>query len=106
MQDEWGTTEAIMVVDSNGYESMTARSGVMGREGCHHLRHFADAAGSIGETICYDAENRPIVNENGCERVQWVRNARRHPIEVACFRAEATGGEFVDWFEEPVGVSD
>jgi hypothetical protein len=96
--DAWGTLDMIMVVDANGYESVTHRSGVQGRNGCHHQRHIADAAGVIAETICYDAANQPIVNDDGCERVQFVRNARRHAIETACFRADGTKATFSSEF--------
>jgi hypothetical protein len=92
--DSWGTLDRIMVVDANGYESVTHRSGVHGNDGCHHKRHIADSAGVIAETICYDAANRPLVGDYGCERVQWVRDARRHPIEIACFRADGTKATF------------
>lgn len=96
--DQWGTLDRIMVVDANGYESVTHRSGVAGSDGCHHKRHVADAAGVIVETTCYDDANHPIVGDDGCERIQWVRDARRHAIEVACLRADGAKATFSSGF--------
>jgi hypothetical protein len=93
--DAFGVPEKVVVVDANGYESTTHRSGIQGSGECHH-RRFIGTGGVTSEILCYDAANQPLAGNAGCERFRVTRNASFHPIEGECLRADGSKGTFSD----------
>jgi hypothetical protein len=81
-------------VSSDGLRTFTARSGVVGEGGCHHLHVDYDDDGVQRERRCLDAENKPVPDQDGCAVRVVEHDARKLTTKLTCLDGDGKPATF------------
>ncbi|MFI5300201.1 MAG: hypothetical protein ACHREM_19100 [Polyangiales bacterium] len=81
-------------VNHDGTRTQTARSGVVGEYGCHHLEIDYDADGVQRERRCLDADRKLVPDQDGCAVRSAEHDARKLTTKVACVDGDGKPAAF------------
>jgi YD repeat-containing protein len=90
--------EAIETVElsTKGVRTVTARSGVVGRDGCHHHDLTFDARGRVERSACLDDAGRPVADDEGCEVTTRTYGDADEIVAKECFDAAGAPADFAN----------
>lgn len=81
-------------VSRDGRRTFTARSGIVGENGCHHMQiEYADD-GVQRERRCLDADGKLVPDQEGCAVRVVAHDARKLPTEVSCVDVDGKPATF------------
>jgi hypothetical protein len=94
--DAHGETIATVVLADDGTLTRTARSGVVGDQGCHHQLVSFDAAGRVVQVSCLDEAGHPVGDEDGCEVTRRTLDDEGRIVLRACLDTKGAPAQFAN----------